>query len=53
MLRTIPLVGRIPYDTVVTEAMVQGVPITEFSDGPVSRALIHTWGIIKEKLVGG
>jgi len=51
--RAIPLVGRIPYDTVVTEAMVQGVPITEFSDGPVSRALIHTWGIIKEKLVGG
>ena len=49
----IPLVGRIPYDTVVTEAMVQGVPITEFSDGPVSRALIHTWSIIKEKLVGG
>jgi len=51
--RAIPLVGRIPYDTVVTEAMVQGVPVTEFTDGPVSQALVDIWGIIKDKLVGG
>ena len=50
--RAISLLGCIPYDTVVTEAMVQGVPITEFSNGPVSQVLVDTWGTIKEMLVG-
>jgi len=36
-------VGRIPYDTVVTEAMVQGQSIIEFSDGDVSRAIRKMW----------
>lgn len=49
----VPLVGRIPYDTVVTEAMVHGVPVTEFTDGAVAQVLIDTWGIIKENLAGG
>jgi len=35
---------------VVTEAMVRGVPVTEFS---VSQVLVDIWGIIKEKFVGG
>jgi MinD superfamily P-loop ATPase len=48
--RRIALVGRVPYDTVVTEAMVQGLPVTAFSDGPVSRALRQIWARTREVL---
>ena len=41
--RGIALVGQVPYDTVVTEAMVQGLPVTAFTDGLVSRALRQIW----------
>lgn len=41
--REIEIVGRVPYDTVVTEAMVQGRPVTEYTDGPVSEALKGAW----------
>jgi len=49
----IPLVGCIPFDTVVTEAMVAGLPVTEFSQRPVTQVLVDTWSIIKEMLMGG
>ena len=35
----IELVGRIPYDTAVTYAMVAGKSIIEFSDGKLSDAI--------------
>lgn len=41
--RGIEVVGRIPYDTVVTEAMVAGQPVTAVEDGAVSRALHEVW----------
>ena len=37
--RGVPLVGHIPFDTIVTKAMLQGQPVTLASDGPVSQAL--------------
>ena len=46
----IELVGRIPYDTVITEAMVQGQPVTAYADGAVSAALRGIWERIKECL---
>ena len=46
----IALVGRVPYDTVVTEAMVQGLPVTAFSNGPVSQALQRVWARTREAL---
>lgn len=46
----IELVGRIPYDTVVTEAMVLGRPVTAYADGAVSAALRDVWGRIKGRL---
>jgi len=49
----IPLVGRIPFDTVVTEAMVQGQPVTAYTDGPVTEALRRVWTNVKEHLYGG
>ncbi len=41
--RGVPVVGSIPYDVAVTEAMVQGRTVTEYTDGPVSRALAEVW----------
>ena len=41
--RGIEVVGNIPYDSVVTEAMVAGKPVVEFSDGAVSDAIKNIW----------
>jgi MinD superfamily P-loop ATPase len=48
--RGIQVVGRIPYDTVVTEAMVQGRPVTAYTDGAVSAALRDVWECVKVRL---
>jgi MinD superfamily P-loop ATPase len=48
--RGIEVVGQIPFDTVVTEAMVQGRPVTDFGDGPVSRELRQVWARIRGRL---
>ena len=49
--RGIELVGRIPFDTVVTKAMVEGQPVTAFEDGDVSRSLRELWARIREALL--
>jgi MinD superfamily P-loop ATPase len=41
------MVGNIPYDSVVTEAMVAGMPVVEFSEGVVSEAIQEVWKGIK------
>lgn len=43
----VEVVGRIPYDTIVTEAMVQGRPVTEYVDGPVTEAIQRIWERVK------
>ena len=48
--RGIEVVGRIPYDTVVTEAMVAGQPVTAVEDGAVSRALREVWAGCKHHM---
>jgi hypothetical protein len=42
--------GRIPYDPVVTEAMVNGLPVTDYRDGELSNVLKKLWLSTKEKL---
>ncbi len=43
------VVGRLPFDTVVTEAMVQGQPVTAYRpDTPVSQALRVAWERVLE-----
>jgi MinD superfamily P-loop ATPase len=40
----IEVVGHIPFDLTVTEAMVHGEPVTAYQpDAPASRAIIQTW----------
>jgi MinD superfamily P-loop ATPase len=49
----IDVVGKLPYDTVVTEAMVQGQPVTAYQpDGPMARALRSAWAQIRARLEG-
>jgi MinD superfamily P-loop ATPase len=48
--RGIEVVGRIPFDTVVTKAMVQGQPVTAYADGPVTEALGQVWEGVKASL---
>jgi MinD superfamily P-loop ATPase len=47
----VEVVGRIPYDTIVTEAMVQGQPVTDYADGTVTEALEAMWSRIRERLL--
>jgi len=39
----VPLVGAIPFDTVVTEALVHRQPVTAYRAGPVTSALQALW----------
>ena len=48
--RGIEVVGRIPFDTVVTEAMVQGQPVTAYTHGRVTEALRQVWQQVKASL---
>jgi MinD superfamily P-loop ATPase len=51
--RGVEVVGRIPYDTVVTEAMVQGCPVTEYTNAPVTTALTRVWARVRNALLFG
>jgi MinD superfamily P-loop ATPase len=37
------LAGKIPFDRVVVDAVVHGVPVVEYTDGPVSRRIKEVW----------
>jgi MinD superfamily P-loop ATPase len=39
----VEVASRIPFDNLVTEAMVKGQPVVEYSDGPVSREIRSLW----------
>jgi MinD superfamily P-loop ATPase len=49
--RGVEVVGQIPYDDVVTEAMVQGQPATAYFDGAVAEALSNIWDRIRGRIV--
>ena len=39
----VKVVGKIPFDNVVTEALVQGCPVVEYSEGRVSQQIELLW----------
>jgi len=45
---SIELVGKIPFDISVTEALVRGLPIVEYSDNHVTEEIKNLW----EKILG-
>ena len=45
--RGIKVVARIPFDTRVTEAQVQGVPLIEYTDDPaLTRPIERAWSYV-------
>jgi MinD superfamily P-loop ATPase len=46
----IEVAAKIPFDNVVTEAMINGVPVVEFSDGQVSQEMEKLWDGISRRL---
>lgn len=49
--RNMELVGRVPFDPVITEAMIQGEPVTRYCpEAQVSREIISVWNCVKSVL---
>ena len=46
----VEVAARIPFDNVVTKAMINGLPVVEFSDGQVTQEIRLLWQKITEKL---
>lgn len=52
--RGVEIVGRIPFDPMVTEAMVRGEPVTAYQPGaPASQALMKIWPRVRRRLGDG
>ena len=47
----IDVVGKLPYDTVVTEAMINEKNIIEFSKGSFSNGIMNMWNNLQRRLV--
>jgi MinD superfamily P-loop ATPase len=47
----VEVAARIPFDNIVTEAMVKGRPVVEYKDGPVSREIKRLWQNIAGRLI--
>jgi len=45
------VVGNLPYDTIMTDAMVNEKSIVEFSDGDLAERIVEMWSKIKEDLI--
>ena len=46
----IEVAAKIPFDNIVTEAIVQGLPVVEYSDNKVTQQIKELWQIIPAKL---
>lgn len=51
--REVAVLGRIPYDPVVTESIVQRLPLTEFCDNALTETLVRTWHRLRDLLHPG
>jgi MinD superfamily P-loop ATPase len=46
----VELAARIPFDNIVTQALVKGQPVVKYSDGPVSRQIKGLWQKLRREL---
>jgi MinD superfamily P-loop ATPase len=46
----IKVVAKIPFDNAVTEAIVRGLPLVEYSDGRIAREMEKLWGGVYKML---
>ena len=49
----IEIAGKVPFDNVVTESIVQGVPVVEYSRGRVTQEMETMWHTISVMLANG
>ncbi len=49
----VEIAGRIPFDNVVTESIVQGVPVVEYTNGNVTREIQRMWHTLSIRLTNG
>jgi MinD superfamily P-loop ATPase len=49
----VDIAGTIPFDNIVTESIVQGVPVVEYASGRVSRELERMWHSLSTILRNG
>jgi MinD superfamily P-loop ATPase len=47
----IDVVGRLPYDNIVTDAMIHEQNVIEFSDGDLADRIVEMWDKITERLI--
>lgn len=47
------MIGQVPYDTIVTQAMVDGEPVTAYTDGDATQTLQAIWRRIREWFFDG
>jgi MinD superfamily P-loop ATPase len=50
--RGVPVIGRVPYDPVVDESIVAGIPLTEFRDGELAQAIQGIWSRMRDLVLG-
>jgi MinD superfamily P-loop ATPase len=48
----VEVAARVPFDNVVTEALVQGLPVVEYSQGKVTQEIESLWQTLTETLSG-
>ncbi len=46
----VEVAAKIPFDTIVTEALVKGMPVVEHSDGNIAREIRKLWDRVQAKL---
>ncbi len=48
----VELIGQIPFDPTITDAMLHGEPVTAYrADAPASQALTAIWQIVSDRLI--
>ena len=47
----IEVVARIPFDNTVTEAMIHGLPVVEYTQNGISRQLEELWNLVSKSLI--
>jgi MinD superfamily P-loop ATPase len=46
----IEVISKVPFDNVVTEAIVHGLPVVEYSSNKVTQQIKELWQVISTKL---
>lgn len=50
-ISNVPVVGKIPYDREVTDAMIAGKTVVEYTDGKTSQSIRSMWEVLKGMLL--